>query len=437
MTAGSAVGPPMGMLTDHYELTMLEAALQSGAANRPCVFEVFTRRLPTGRRYGVLAGTGRLLDALANFHFDDDAIAMLSRAQVVNRETCNWLAAYRFRGSMEGYREGEPYFPGSPVLSVQGTFAEAVLLETLVLSVLNHDSAIAAAAARMVHAADGRPCIEMGSRRTHEEAAVAAARAAYIAGFDTTSNLAARQRYGVPTTGTSAHAFTLVHDDETEAFRAQLAALGTDTTLLVDTYDVEAAVRRAVDLAGPSLGAVRLDSGDLAETARSVRRLLDELGATSTRIVATSDLDEHSIAKLRSEPVDAFGVGTSVATGSGAPTAGFVYKLVSRARHSDGELEPVAKSSSGKVGHGGAKTAARRLVDHCATAEIVFVGAAACQPDDRQLTTPLVEDGVVMHHPDLTQVREHHRAVMGELPAAAHDLSPGEAALPTLYEEPT
>jgi nicotinate phosphoribosyltransferase len=429
------VGPPLGLHTDHYELTMLEAALQSGAAERPCVFEVFTRRLPAGRRYGVLAGTGRLLDALADFRFDDDAIAMLSRERVVDRSTCDWLAAYRFRGSIEGYAEGEPYFPGSPVLSVHGTFAEAVLLETLVLSMLNHDSAIAAAAARMVHAADGRPLIEMGSRRTHEEAAVASARAAYLVGFDTTSNLAARERYGVPTTGTSAHAFTLVHDDETAAFRAQLAALGKDTTLLVDTYDVEAAVRRGVELAGPSLGAVRLDSGDLAETARSVRRLLDELGATQTRVVATSDLDEHTIAELRKEPVDGFGVGTSVATGSGAPTAGFVYKLVARARHPGGELEPVAKSSAGKSGHGGAKTASRRIVDGVATAEVVHVGGAQPNAGDRQLTTPLVKDGDVLPRPELAQLRAHHQRAMAELPPVAHDLDDGEPALPTVYEE--
>jgi nicotinate phosphoribosyltransferase len=332
-----------GLLTDHYELTMLESALRSGAAERPCVFEVFTRRLPAGRRFGVVAGTGRLLEALPHFRFDDADIAVLSRERIVDTATCDWLAAYRFTGDIEGYAEGEPCFPGSPVLSVRSTFAEAVLLETIVLSMLNHDSAVAAAAARMVLAADGRPCIEMGSRRTHERAAVDAARAAYIAGFATTSNLAARAQYGVPTAGTSAHAFTLVHDDEDAAFRAQLAALSADTTLLVDTHDVEHAVRRAVELAGTELGAVRIDSGDLVQTAHAVRRLLDELGATKTHIVATSDLDEFSIAELRQAPVDGYGVGTSVVTGSGAPTAGFVYKLVARATSPGGALEPVAK----------------------------------------------------------------------------------------------
>src|SRR5690606_15583465 len=166
----------------------------------------------------------------------------------------------RFSGNVWGYGEGECFFPNSPVLVVEGTFAEAVLLETLVLSILNFDSAIASAASRMTVAAEGRPCIEMGSRRTHEWAAVAAARAAYIAGFTSTSNLEAGRTYGVPTRGTSAHAFTLLHDSERDAFTAQVTSLGKGTTLLVDTYDVAAAVALGVEIAGPELGAVRLDS---------------------------------------------------------------------------------------------------------------------------------------------------------------------------------
>ena len=318
------------LLTDHYELTMLEAALRSGAARRRCVFEVFARRLPDGRRYGVVAGTGRFLDALERFRFGEAEVDELRRRKVVDDATCDWLAGYRFSGDVSGYAEGECYFPGSPVLVVESSFAEGVVLETLALSILNHDTAIASAASRMTTAAGDRPCIEMGSRRTHEEAAVAAARAAYIAGFGTTSNLEAGRRYGVPTAGTAAHAFTLVHDDEREAFEAQVAALGVGTTLLVDTYDVTQGVATAVEVAGPSLGAVRLDSGDLLAQARQVRDQLDALGATRTRIVVTSDLDEHAIASLAAAPVDGYGVGTQLVTGSGAPTASLVYKLVSR-----------------------------------------------------------------------------------------------------------
>lgn len=234
------------LLTDHYELTMLQAALRSGAAHRRSVFELFPRRLPEGRRYGVVAGVGRALDALEAFRFDEPTLAALR--DVVDASTLEWLASYRFSGDVWGYAEGEAYFPYSPLLIVESSFAEAVLLETLLLSIYNHDSAIASAASRMTLAAGDRPCIEMGSRRTHEEAAVAAARAAYVAGFAATSNLAARHRYGVPSTGTSAHSFTLLHDTEADAFRAQVTALGEGTTLLVDTYDVTEAVRLAVEV---------------------------------------------------------------------------------------------------------------------------------------------------------------------------------------------
>ena len=245
---------------------MVHAARHSGTADRRSVFELFPRRLPEGRRYGVVAGVGRALDAIEGFVFDDAALATLD--EVVDDDLLHWLSTFRFSGDVWGYAEGEAYFPYSPLLVVEGTFAEAVLLETLMLSIYNHDSAIASAASRMTLAAGTRPCIEMGSRRTHEQAAVAAARAAYVAGFATTSNLAAGQRYGVPTAGTAAHSFTLLHDTEADAFRAQVDSLGAGTTLLVDTYDVTEAVRLAVEVAGPELGAVRLDSGDLGEVAR-------------------------------------------------------------------------------------------------------------------------------------------------------------------------
>jgi len=335
------------LLTDHYELTMLQAALAGGTAHRRAVFELFPRRLPEGRRYGVVAGVGRFLDALACFRFGEAEIEFLRRERVVDDPTLQWLAGYRFGGDIWGYPEGEIYFPYSPLLVVEASFAEAVLLETLALSIYNHDSAIASAASRMTWAAGDRPCIEMGSRRTHEEAAVASARAAYVAGFEATSNLAARQRYGVPTTGTSAHSFTLLHDSERDAFTAQVTSLGKGTTLLVDTYDIVEAVRLGVEVAGTDLGAVRIDSGDLGLLAQQVRDQLDALGATSTRIIVTSDLDEHAIAALAASPVDGYGVGTSLVTGSGVPTAGFVYKLVARC-DSSGRLVGVQKRSVGK-----------------------------------------------------------------------------------------
>jgi nicotinate phosphoribosyltransferase len=438
--AGSALGLPVAvpstaLFTDRYELTMLQAALHSGAAHRRSVFEVFTRRLPEGRRYGVVAGTGRVLDAVENFRFDDDVLAFLSRENIVDRETLEWLAGFRFRGDILGYPEGEVYFPGSPILQVESTFAEAVLLETLILSILNHDSAIAAAASRMAVAAGSRPLIEMGARRTHELAAVAAARAAHIGGFTSTSDLAAGFRYAIPTVGTSAHAFTLLHDTERDAFTAQVQSMGVGTTLLVDTYDLNDAVRTAVEVAGPELGAVRIDSGDLLLLAHRVRQQLDELGAKQTKIVVTSDLDEYAIASLAAAPVDAYGVGTSLVTGSGHPTCAMVYKLVARAAQDTGDvaLIPVAKKSLGaKSSRAGRKWAARRLDDEgVAEAEVIGTGPIPPELTDRQLLVPLVRGGEIVAREPLNAARTRHIQARNGLPLSATQLSRGEPVIAT------
>lgn len=414
---------------------MVRAALHSGAAHRRSVFEMFGRRLPEGRRYGVVAGTGRFLDALSQFRFDAAEIDDLARRGVVDDTTLQFLREYRFSGDIWGYAEGEAYFPGSPLLIVEGTFAEAVLLETLALSIYNHDCAVASAASRMTTAAGGRPCIEMGSRRTHEWGAVGAARAAYLAGFGASSNLEAGRTYGIPTTGTSAHSFTLLHDDEEKAFTAQVESLGRGTTLLVDTYDVTAAVERAVRIAGPELGAVRLDSGDLVAQAHEVRAQLDSLGAEKTRIVVTSDLDEHAIAALAAAPVDAYGVGTSLVTGSGHPTAGLVYKLVARTDDS-GALVDVAKKSRDKASVGGRKTALRRRdANGVAVAEIIGIGERPPShgDDDRALLVPLVRGGAVVADVDVHAARDRHAASLAELPPKACRLSRGEPVIPTVY----
>ena len=445
--AVAAVGSgSTALLTDRYELTMLQAALADGSAHRRCVFEVFTRRLPAGRRYGVLAGTGRVLEQLASFRFGTAELDWLADEGVVDDATLRFLADYRFGGTVVGYAEGEVFFPRSPLLVVEGTFAEAVLLETLVLSVLNYDSAVASAASRMTSAAVGRPCLEMGARRAHEDAAVAAARAAVVAGFAGTSNLEAGRRYGLETIGTAAHAFTLLHDDERSAFEAQVRSQGPGTTLLVDTYDVRRGVERALAAAGTALGAVRLDSGDLAVLAHEVRAQLDAAGAHDTKIVVTSDLDEYAIASLAVAPVDSYGVGTSLVTGSGAPTCGMVYKLVAR-EGASGVMEPVAKTSRSKTSVGGRKSAARRLdADARAVEEVLVVGADDAvtawargdeeDPTLRRLHVPLVVDGEVL--PGLTAAegvraaQERHRRSREELPRGARRLSADEAAVPTV-----
>ncbi|WP_016696448.1 nicotinate phosphoribosyltransferase [Rhodococcus rhodochrous] len=429
--------PGTALFTDKYELTMLEAALADGTGDRPCVFEVFARRLPPGRRYGVVAGTARLIEALGSFRFDEAELELA--AGFLAPRTVEWLRDFRFSGDIDGYREGDFYFPGSPILSVSGTFAECVLLETLTLSIFNHDSAIASAAARMVSVADGRALIEMGSRRTHEEAAVAAARAAYLAGFDSTSNLQAAQRYGIPAAGTAAHAFTLLHTttagrDEASAFRSQVESLGVGTTLLVDTYDITEGVNTAIAVAGPELGGVRIDSGDLGVLARQVREQLDGLGATRTKIVMSGDLDEYGIAGLRAEPVDGYGVGTSLVTGSGAPTAGMVFKLV----EVDGI--PVEKRSASKESRGGAKRAvryARRTGTF--VEEVVYPARAEQVPPGEgsqvhELMIPLVRGGeAVGDLPTLEESREYLRQGMVRLPWEGLTLSAGDPAIPTRF----
>jgi len=438
-----SAAPSTALLTDRYELTMLDAALRDGTAARRCVFELFARRLPGARRFGVVAGTGRLLEALEEFRFGDDELRYLRDHRVVSAETVSYLESYRFAGSITGYAEGELYFPGSPVLTVEGTFAEAVILETLALSVLNHDSAVANAAARMSIAAGDRPLAEMGSRRAAERSAVAAARAAYIAGFGATSNLEAGRRWGIPTMGTAAHSWTLLHDSEEDAFRSQIDALGLDTTLLIDTYDIREGVATAIRVAGTGLGGVRIDSGDLPTVAAEVRAQLDELGATGTRITVTSDLDEFAIAALAASPVDSYGVGTSVVTGSGAPTAGMVYKLVAR-QAGDDSWVAVAKTSTDKGSRGGRKAAFRTLDHGTATSELIAVSdgfervqTGVDHPDARPLQVVLVEDGrtdeAYLGAAGVEAARRHHARVREELPVRALALSRSDPALPTVF----
>ncbi|MFE1663749.1 nicotinate phosphoribosyltransferase [Microbacterium sp. P02] len=439
----SDVSNSTALHTDRYEFTMLDAALRDGTAHRRCVFELFGRRLSAGRRFGVVAGTGRLLSLIRDFRFGDDELRYLRDERVVDESTLRYLQDYRFTGSITGYREGEAYFPGSPVLTVEGTFAEAVILETLALSVLNHDSAVATAAARMSVAAGDRPLAEMGSRRAGESSAIAAARAAYIAGFGATSNLEAGRRWGIPTMGTAAHSYTLLHDTEEDAFRSQIDALGVGTTLLIDTYDIPTGVDTAVRVAGTELGGVRIDSGDLPAVAAQVRAQLDGLGATGTRITVTSDLDEYAIAALAASPVDAYGVGTSVVTGSGTPTAGMVYKLVAR-QDAAGAWVSVAKASVDKASTGGRKAAFRTLENGTATSELITVSdgfedvdTAAEHPGSRVLQVPLVDHGDVDGSSEgpagVRAARAHHQRIREELPVQALALSRSDPAIPTIF----
>ena len=428
------------MMTDMYEYTMLDAALKDGTANRKCVFEIFTRHLPEGRRYGVVAGTGRILDALERFHLDDDNLRFLSDRKIVSAETIAWLERFHFSGSVKGYREGEMFFPNSPVLQVEGTFGECTLLETLLLSILNYDCAVASAASRMVTAAKDRPCMDMGGRRTNEWSAVAASRAAVVGGFQGTANLLAAQLYGLKAIGTAAHCFTLVHDSERDAFISQIDALGRNTTLLVDTYNIEEAVKTAVEVAGPELGGVRIDSGDLAALAQRVRNQLDALGATNTKITVTNDLDEYALAALQTAPVDSYGVGTRLVTGSGAPTCAMVYKLTER-ENADGVMQPVAKKSKDKATVPGRKLAFRSYEYNLADCEHVISGAedqlAAFRPEEgwKDLLVDFVDHGQIdatwQGHDAIMAAHDYRAQALAELPITAQSLMRGEPVIPT------
>lgn len=394
------------LMTDRYEFSMLESFIESGRVNDHAVFEVFTRRLPAGRRFGVFAGLGRLLPMIKDFRFGVDELDFLTDNKIIKPATRDYLRDFRFTGKIDAYREGEIFFPASPVLTVRGSLGESVLLETLILSVLNFDSAIATSAARMVMSAKGRPIIEMGSRRVNEDAAVAAARAAYVAGFASTSNLLAGHRFGIPTSGTAAHAFTLAHEDELTAFKAQVQTHGSGTTLLVDTYDIEQGIRNAVKAAGTRLGAIRIDSGDLAAEAVKARRLLDSLGAYATRIVVTSDLDEFAIKDLHEAPIDGYGVGTRLV--ASAPM-GFVYKLVQI------NGRPVAKKAKGKASIGGRKVAYRTFnEDGTIKGEHYLVNKPV--PREQNGLFLQVFNVTDAQTRSIEEVRKHHADVIGQLP---------------------
>lgn len=422
---------PTGLLTDRYEIAMISSLLHNGKAHTPAVFEAFARKLPQGRRYGVVAGLERIVEAIQNFTFPQDELTWLQHNNVIDQPTATWLKNFQFTGDVDAYKEGDLYFPNSPIITVSGELAQCIILETIILSILNHDIAVASAASRIVHVAEGRPLIEMGSRRTHEQAAVAAARATYLSGFTATSNLQAGYTYGIPTMGTAAHAFILAHRAEEEAFAAQIAQHGIHTTLLVDTYDTEQGIRNAIAVAGTQLDAVRLDSGDLAVETRKARELLDNLGATNTKIVVTSDLDEYTIQALKDSPADAYGVGTRVVTGSGHPTASMVYKLVAIGDTADKKMRTVEKKSLGKISYGGHKTAYRTyddnghmLGEHLTTHRETIVQTS----NIRFLQTPTIRNGEILSTPTLEEIRTFHKNSTNELTIEQQSITHSTAA---------
>lgn len=410
------------LFTDQYELTMLDGALASGLIDAKASFELFTRSLPNGYRYGIVGGTGRFLEELATFTFNEATLSWLAEQKIISANLRAYLSDYHFEGDVYGHREGEVFTEFCPILRIEGRFAD-IVLETLALSIFNFDSGVATKAMRVVRASKGRRLIEMGSRRANEYAAIAAARAAYIAGFDASSNLAAGWSYAIPTAGTAAHSFTLAHRTEREAFEAQVASQGPKTTLLVDTFDTADGTETAFEVAGPELGAVRIDSGDLVESSRRSRHFLDSHGATNTKITLTGDLNEFVIADVlaRGASVDTFGVGTSLVAGYMPP--GFVFKLV---EIEDGAtMRPVAKRSVGKISAGGAKDCRRLFEDGVAVTELVVARGATVKDNlegSRKVTHQLVDHGAVVVDTSVEVARATALQAVGELAEAAFDL---------------
>ncbi len=339
--------------TDLYQLTMAAGYFHRGMAGAVATCELFVRRLPRHRRYLVAMGIERVLGFVERLRFTDEQIEYLTEVpalrDAMTPEFQRYLAAFRFTGEIHAVREGTAVFQNEPILRVRAPIIEAQVLETFALSAVNHATMIASKAARIVVAAGDAGVIEFGTRRTHPDAAVDAARAACAAGCVGTSNVEAGMRYGLPVMGTAAHMWTMAHPSEEASFEGYVAVFPNASILLIDTYDTLRGAARAAEIARERLKGVRLDSGDLLALSRGVRRILDDAGCRAARIVASGDLNEHTIAALRraGAPIDLYGVGTELVTSVDAPALGGVYKLVEVER--DGVRSPIAKFSEGKV----------------------------------------------------------------------------------------
>jgi len=347
-----------GLLTDLYELTMAAGYFAAGKHKEIGTFELSIRRLPRGRHFVLAAGLHRAVDYLLNLRFEADEIAYLrDLPNFRNAPPGFWdyLADFRFTGDVFAIPEGTVLYEGQPVMNIRAPLIEGQIPETYLLSAITFETLIATKAAQLVESAQGRDVVEFGTRRAHTpEAGVLGARAAYIGGCAGTSNALAGFRYGVPVFGTAAHSWVMAFESETAAFAELQALLGDRTVQLLDTFDTLEGARRVAQLGGPLWG-VRIDSGDLAELARDVRRILDQGGMMQAKIMASGDLDEKRIRALldAGAPIDAFGVGTELAVSGDAPSMGTIYKLVEIER--DGKARPTAKNSPDKRTLPGAK----------------------------------------------------------------------------------
>jgi nicotinate phosphoribosyltransferase len=423
---------PSALVTDLYELTMM-AGYDAGGVGGRATFELFVRSLPRNRAYLVAAGLEQALEYLEALRFTPEQIAWLRQLPNLRGVHPDFfdrtLAGLRFEGDVWAVAEGTPVFPYEPLLRVSAPLVQAQLVETALLTTVTFQTSIASKASRIIWAASGRAVMEFGSRRAHgAEAGVLAARAAYAAGCDSTSNVEAGFRFGIPLSGTMAHSWVTAFEDEVEAFRQYASLFGERSVLLIDTYDTVDAARKIV-AAGLQPRAVRLDSGDLVALSTSVRDVLDAGGLSSTRILASGDMDEWSVAHVLAQgaPIDGFGVGTSLATSKDAPALGGVYKLVEIERQ--GAPVPVMKlSGGGKASFPGRKQVWRHHRGGTATGDLIALEGELPPAGGEPLLRPVMQRGERLDPPEsLDTIRTRCRRMLDELPQGVRMLEPREA----------
>lgn len=430
------VGDAYSVATDLYQLTMMYAYFTADM-DTEATFEYFVRRLPRNRRFLMFCGLEQAIAALRDMRFSGETLdylgsipAFANVGSTADRDRFfEWLRAFRFSCEVRSVPEGTAFFPNEPILQVHGSLLEGQLVETYLLSILNFQTLVASKAARVRIAAGERKLVDFGTRRAHGPGAgLLAARAAYVAGFDGTSNVLAGQRLGLPIVGTAAHAYTMAFDAEADAFAHYLATYPDSTTLLIDTYDTIRGAARAADL-GTAVKGVRLDSGDLGALAKEVRALLDERGLEETLIVASSDLNEYKVRDMIADgaPIDVFGVGTELVTSRDDPTLAGVYKLVEKR---DGEaLVPTMKFSSSKPSYPGRKDFYRVVDVREQIAAGILTQAGESPPTvsggDRMvpmLETVFTAQGPQGEPPALEAVRAHAQAQLRALPEGLRGL---------------
>jgi len=415
--------------TDLYELTMIGGYYVKGVSGR-ATFDLFVRQLPPTRNYLVAAGLEQALDFLQSLRFTRDEIDYLrtvpALASLPREFFDEYLADFRFTGDVAAIEEGTPVFAHEPFMRVTAPLGEAQLVETALISEVMFPTAVASRASRVVEAAAGRTVMEFGARRAHGiDAGIRAARAAYLAGFDSSSIVEAGRRFGIPLSGTMAHSWVMAFRDEPSAFRAYAEVFGERAVFILDTYDALAAAR-IIALSGLRPKAVRLDSGDLITTSREVRRIFDEHGLHDTAIVASGDLDELRIAEVVASgaPISGFGVGTAISTSSDAPALSGVYKLAEIER--GGAMMPVAKMSPGKQTYPGCKQVWRTFRDGQAVEDVLMLAGDEPPANAQPLLTDVMRDGVTLARPSLDQIRQRCRERVAQLPQAVRQVIDGK-----------